>query len=147
MRADENGSHRRRPPLPASMRGRDVVFVELSSDVGETAAARVFEADALDDAPRQGRPPSCRLGVPGLARLFEVLAKEPLELAYRDQPLPPRCLDGLHRRHEATVDGGDADAEGFGCLTPAVGEPIDLAPVLQLVGRCPRACRLAPALA
>jgi hypothetical protein len=40
------------------MRSRDVVFIELPSDGGETAAARVLEADALDDEPRQGRPPS-----------------------------------------------------------------------------------------
>jgi hypothetical protein len=65
-----------------------------------------------------------------------------------ESAVAPQCLDGLHPRHEATVDGGDADAEGFGCLTPAVGEPIYLAHLLQLgalpsrVSARPRVCGL-----
>jgi hypothetical protein len=35
------------------MCGCDAVFVELARDVGEAAAARVLEADSLDDSSRE----------------------------------------------------------------------------------------------
>jgi hypothetical protein len=114
---DQNGTYRRGPPLAAAVGGGDACSVEFAGDVSEAAAPGVFEADPLDDSLR----PSRSSGLTWLARRLEILAKKALELGNGNQPLAPARLDGLHRRNEPTIDGGEADAQGFGCLTPAVG--------------------------
>ncbi len=47
-RADENGAHRRRPPLAATLRGRHAIGVELACDLAEALAFGVLVADACD---------------------------------------------------------------------------------------------------
>jgi hypothetical protein len=146
-RADEDGAHRRRPPLPTAVRRRDAVRVECAGDVGEAPAAGVLEADVLDDAPREGRrAPWCPVlaGFPGQ---FEVLVEEAFELCVGDQPLSPRRLHRAHGRDDATVDRGDADAEGLGRLLAAVGETLGLDDLLQLARRRPDQLRLGAAMA
>jgi hypothetical protein len=54
-----------------------------------------------------------------------VLVDEPFEFVDWDQALAPGCLDGVDRRDDAAVDGGDADAERLGGLPAGVGQARD----------------------
>jgi len=65
-RSGEDGAYRRRPPLPASLRGSGAVRVEPARDLAETAALGVLAADALDDLRRHSGLPT---GAPGGLRL------------------------------------------------------------------------------
>jgi hypothetical protein len=141
-RADENGTYRRRPPLPAAVRGWDAVPIEPPCDLSQPASAGVFEDDALDNALRERWWPPRGAPLAIVARWFEVLLEEPLELGDRNQPLTPGRLHRVHARNEATIDRRDADADSLGGLLAAVGEPLDLVHLLQLAGRRPRTLRL-----
>lgn len=79
-----------------------------------------------------GRPGAA---LAGLAGRLEVLTQEAYELDARNQPLPPRRLDGVQSGDDAAVDGGDADAERLGRLLAAVGEPLSLDHLPQLARR------------
>jgi hypothetical protein len=121
-RADENGAYRRRPPLAASVGGRDTVLVECPRDLGQPAATRVLQPDPVDDPPRQGWRAPWRTGLAALSWRLEVLAEETVEFGDRDQPLTPGRLHGAHDRDDAAVDRRDANPERFGGLPAAVGE-------------------------
>jgi hypothetical protein len=133
--------------LSPAVRGRHAVVVERPRYLGEASSARVLEPDSLDDPSRQRWWPACGAAFTGLARRLKVLAEKALELGDRDQPLAPGRLDRVDSRDDAAVNGGDADAERFGGLFAAVGEPFGLDDLLQLAGRCPDQLRLGAAMA
>ena len=103
------------------MCGGDAILVQPARNLGEAAAARVVEADAVDDSREQRRRLSRRASLAGVARRFEVLAEEALELGDRDQPLPPRRLHRVHGRDEPAVDRRDALAERWEDVDLAAG--------------------------
>jgi hypothetical protein len=53
------------------------------------------------------------------------LGEVPLELADRDEPRAPLSLDGGDCRHDAPVEGGEADAECLRGLLARVDETRD----------------------
>jgi hypothetical protein len=112
----KNGPHRRRPPPTAAVCGRDAVLVELPRDLGESPAACVPEADPLDDASRKRRRSTGTTSRRPTACGLTVLLQDALELVDGDEPLTPGQLDGLDRRNNPAVDGGDAHPERFGGL-------------------------------
>jgi hypothetical protein len=126
-RTDENGAHRRRPPLPSAVRRRDAFGGQRAGDLGEPSTARVLEADALDDARGKRRRSTSGASSLTSARRHKVVAQEPLELIHGNEPLAPGELDGVDRGDDAPVDGRDAHAERLCRLPSRVGESLDLA--------------------
>jgi hypothetical protein len=59
--------------------GRDSFLVEGPRDVGKAAAARVLEADPVDDGLLQGRRSAGGNTLAGGPRWFEVLPEQSLE--------------------------------------------------------------------
>jgi hypothetical protein len=55
---------------------RDSFFVERSRDLGEAAATRVLEANAVDDRLGQGRTSAGGTMLAGLPRWLDVLVEE-----------------------------------------------------------------------
>jgi hypothetical protein len=117
VRADENGAHRRWPPLAAAVRGRDGFVVERPCDLGESVAASVFEPNPLDNSPGQ-----CR-GCPAVPRSlgsrggWRCPRRNRSSSATGISRCPQGRLHAVHGRDDTAVDGGDADAERLGpCL-------------------------------
>lgn len=52
---DENGAYRRRPPLTAALRGRDLFGVEVPRDLAHALALGVSSADVGDQLGREPR--------------------------------------------------------------------------------------------
>jgi hypothetical protein len=86
-RAEQDGSHGRRPPSPAAVRRRDPFRRERAGDLAEAPPARELEPDAIGDGvgKRDGtacEPSQCRRG-----SWLDMLREKTLELVYGNEPL------------------------------------------------------------
>jgi hypothetical protein len=122
---DEYGTHRRRPPPPAALRGRCSVGVQPARDLAERVPACVLAADASDDLCWQPRPAPRTRPLPALCtRRLSPLGEVTLELGDWDQPRSPLRPYRRDCRHDSAVERRQADAERLRRLVARVCEPL-----------------------
>jgi hypothetical protein len=86
------------------MRRWDFIVVERSCDLGEPAAASVFQAYAVDDALGQHGSSASSPALISVARVLQMLREESLQFGNRDESLPPGRLDGADGGNDAPID-------------------------------------------
>src|SRR5437870_13304132 len=98
-------------------------MIQSPRDLSEADSLGVLAADALDDVRRdRGAAAQSRDSGARFARLLGALGEVALELGDRDQAPAPLSLDGCDRRHDAPVEGGEADAERLRRLLAGVDD-------------------------
>ena len=123
-RADKNGAYRRRPPLAATLRGRDLFSIELARDLAQALASGVSSSEVSDQLGRESRLATGTSGLPTSRRL-PTLDEVTLELGDWDQPCTPFRLHCFDCRDDAAIERCEADADRFGGLLARVGESLD----------------------
>jgi hypothetical protein len=124
--SSENAPHGRWPPLCAAVGRRRLARVEGAGNLAQALAFRVFSLNLTHEVVWDRGRSSRRRGLRTPSNGPPALVHEPLELVDRDQPCPPRHVDGREERQHPPAEGRSTHPEGFCGLPPRVGEPLHL---------------------
>src|SRR6266542_1566805 len=108
------------------MGGWRLAGVEVADDLAKAFTRGVRGLDAFRELGRNGGGSSLRLRLSAPSSWPSSVRHKPLELVDRNEPRPPRQVDGLHQRQHPPVEGGATYPERLGSLCPRIGESLDL---------------------